>query len=123
MFSQLAYMLAEIIYLKDVLQQMKTPDKDGQAVPFSIKVRTLNRFSKKGGKLNTYPEARLVMKEKQERITSVNALRSMAPRVLKERKKPNHFDNKTRNIRMPDGQKRKIHIRYIIEFNGKKVIY
>jgi hypothetical protein len=116
-------MLAENIYLKEVLQQMKTPDKDGQAVPFSIKVRTLNRYSKKGGKLNSYTEARLVMKEKQERITSVAALRAMQPRVLKERKNPHHFQNKTRNIRLPNGERRKIHIRFIIEFNGKKVIY
>tara|TARA_R110002124_G_scaffold193013_1_gene360283 strand:- start:10 stop:360 length:351 start_codon:yes stop_codon:yes gene_type:complete len=116
-------MLAETIYLKDVLQQMKTPDKDGQAVPFSMKTRTLNRYTKQGGKLKTYPEARLVMKEKQERITDVIALRSMAPRVIKERKNPHHFDNKTRNIRLANGEKRKIHIRYIIDFNDKKVIY
>ncbi|MDO6813824.1 hypothetical protein [Tenacibaculum soleae] len=116
-------MLAETIYLKDVLQQMKTPDKDGQAVPFAIKVRTLNRYSKKGGKLNSYTEARLVMKEKQERITSVEALRTMQPKVLKERKNPHHFQNKTRNIRLSNGERKKIHIRFIIEFNNKKVIY
>lgn len=116
-------MLGENIYLKDVLLQMKTPDDNGQAVPFSIKTRTLNRYSKKGGKLNSYPDARLVMNEKQERITSVAALRSMQPKVLKERKNPHHFQNKTRNIRLPNGMKKKIHIRFIIEFNGQKVIY
>ena len=63
------------------------------------------------------------MKEKQERITSVAALRAMQPRVLKERKNPHHFQNKTRNIRLPNGERRKIHIRFIIEFNGQKVIY
>ena len=116
-------MLAENIYLKDVLQQMKTPDADGKAIPFSIKVRTLNRYTKKGGKLNTYENAKLVMQEKQERVTSIIALRTLQPKFLKDRKKPNHFTNKTRNIRLPNGEKKKIHIRFIIEFNGKKVIY
>lgn len=102
---------------------MKTPDDNGQAVPFSIKTRTLNRYSKKGGKLNSYPEARLVMSEKQERITNVDALRKMKPRVLRERKNPNHFNNKTRNIRLPNGDRKKIHIRFIVEFNGQKVMY
>jgi len=39
------------------------------------------------------------------------------------RKNPNHFDNKTRNLSLPSGDKRKINIRYIIEFNNQKVIY
>lgn len=116
-------MLGQTIYLQEVLQQMKTLDSEGKAVPFSLKTRTLNRYSKKGGKLKEYPEARLVMNEKQERITSVAALRAMQPKVLRERKNPQHFQNKTRNIRLPNGEKRKIHIRFIIEFNNQKVIY
>ena len=116
-------MLANTIYLKDVLTIMKTPDADGKAIPFSIKTRTLNRYTKKGGKLNSYPIACLVMKEKQERITSIDALKTMQPKVVRERKNPHHFANKTRNIRLPNGEKKKVHIRFIIEFNGKKVIY
>jgi hypothetical protein len=38
-------------------------------------------------------------------------------------KNPNHWVNATRNIRLPNGQKRKVHIRLIIEFNHQKVVY
>lgn len=109
--------------MKDVLTKMKTLDENGKAVPFSIKFRTLNKYTSKGGKLKEYAEARLVTKEKQERITSVSALRTMQPRVIKERKNPNHFANKTRNLRLPNGEIKKFRIRFIIEFNGQKVIY
>ena len=110
------------IYLKDVLKQMKTLNSKGEAPSFSIKVRTFNNFSKTGGKLNHYPKAWLVMKEKNYDPTSIKALRTL-PKKPVDRKNPNHFENKTRNIRLPNGQKRKIHIRFIIEFNNQKVIY
>lgn len=116
-------MLAENIYQKDVLKQMKTLDENGKAVPFSIKFRTFNKFSKKGGKLKVYEEARLVTKEKQERITDVNSLRTLQPRVIKERKNPHHFANKTRNLKLPNGEIKKFRIRFIVEFNGKKMNY
>ncbi|MCQ4039738.1 hypothetical protein [Riemerella anatipestifer] len=38
-------------------------------------------------------------------------------------KKPNHFANRTRNIKLPDGQIKKINILFIQEYNGKKVVY
>lgn len=43
---------------------MRTPDNEGRAVKFDIAVRTLNRQSKTGGKLNRYKNAKLVMHEK-----------------------------------------------------------
>mgnify|MGYP000536602619 CR=1 FL=1 len=120
---QLAIMLQETIYLQDVLQQIKTLDASGRAVPFSIKVRTLNRYSKTGGKLHTYPQAKLVMKEENPNVNSVNSLR-YKPKPKTSRRDPKHFENKTRNIKvLPQGSFVKIHIRYIIEFNNKKVIY
>jgi hypothetical protein len=38
-------------------------------------------------------------------------------------KDPHHWSNSTRNVLLPNGQKRKLHIRLIIEFNNKKVCY
>jgi len=115
-------MSTETIYLKEVLNQMKTLDANGKANPFSIKFRTYNKFSKTGGKLKHYPIAKLVMKEENPNINSIAALRT-TPKAPVARKNPNHFDNKTRNLNLPNGEKRKINIRYIIEFNNLKVIY
>ena len=116
-------MLQENIFLKEVLETMKTLDADGRAVPFSISVRTLNRYSKTGGKLKKFPKAKMVMKEENPNANSDMALR-IKPKKPTARKNPNHQQNKTRNIKiLPQGNIITIHIRYIIEFNGKKVIY
>lgn len=101
---------------------MKTLDADGKATKFSIAVRTFNKFSKTGGKLNTYPVAKLVMKEENPHTHTIDSLRR-APKKPVERRNPNHFENKTRNIKLPNGTIKKINIRFIISFNGKKVIY
>lgn len=120
---QLATMQQETIYLNDALQQMQTLNSSGRAPEFSIKVRTLNRFSKTGGKLHHYPKAKLVIKEENPNLNSVNSLRNK-PKEKTTRRNPNHFENKTRNIKvLPQGNFVKIHIRYIIDFNNKKVIY
>lgn len=115
--------MEEMLYLKDVLEIMRTPNAEGRAVPFDISVRTFNRFSKEGGKLNIYKNARLVMKEKGLDPNSIYALQHFKKKPEASRKNPQHFTNKTRNLRLENGDKRKIHINYIISFNGKKVIY
>ena len=121
---QLACMEQQTIYLQDVLTQMKTLDAEGRAVPFSIKARTLNRYSKTGGKMLHYPKAKLVMAEENPNANSVQSLRYKPEPTSTERRNPNHFENKTRNIKvLPQNHIKKIHIRYIIEFNNQKVIY
>lgn len=35
---------------------------------------------------------------------------------------PRHYDNSTRNIILPGGEVRKVHIRLIRTFNGKRVL-
>lgn len=112
----------EKVFLRDVLETMRTLDKDGRAVHFSISFRTLNKSSHKGGRLVSYPVAKLVIKEENPKADSTHALRYYKKQVT-IRRRPNHWDNKTRNIKLPDGKIRKIHINHIIEFNGKKVIY
>lgn len=117
-------MQQENIYLQDALEQMKTLDANGKAVAFDIKVRTLNRYSKTGGKLKHYTTAKLVMAEENKNVNSVMSLRYAPKPVVTTRRNPRHFENKTRNIKvLPQNQIKKIHIRYIIEFNNKQVIY
>ena len=38
-------------------------------------------------------------------------------------KNPNHWQNKTRNLKLSDGTIKKICILFIVAFNGKEVIY
>lgn len=69
--------------------------------------------------------AKLVMKEKGLDPDSIHALRNFKPsEEPKERirKNPNHFGNKTRNIRLESGKVTKIGILWIKEFNGKTVV-
>lgn len=120
--SHLGTMEPETVFLRDVLEQMRTLNENGRAVPFSISFRTLNRQSKTGGRLVQYPEAKLVIKEENPKADSITSLRYHKKQV-KTRRKPNHWDNKTRNIKLPNGQIKKIHINHIISFNGKKVVY
>lgn len=114
-------MEAETIYLNEVLEIMRTPNSEGRAVKFDIEVRTLNKNSKTGGKLNVYENAKLVMKEKPK--DPLAHLKFKPSETKKVKKNPQHFPNKTRNIRLESGEIKKIHINYIISFNGKKVIY
>lgn len=110
------------IFLRDVLERMRTLDENGRAVQFSISFRTLNRQSKTGGRLITYPEAKLVIKEENKKADSNHALRYFKKQV-KVRRRPNHWDNKTRNIKLPNGEIKKVLINHIITFNGLKVVY
>ena len=117
-------MLQQYIYLNEVLQTMSTLDANGFAVPFSISFRTLNRNSKTGGKLINYPKAKLVIKEENKNINSLQSLRTVNTRKTTIQRNPNHWENKTRNIKvLPQGNIKKIHINHIIEFNNKTVVY
>lgn len=112
------------VYLKEVLEQMRKLDTNGRAVRFDISVRTFNRQTKKGGKLKVYNNVKLVMNEKGVDRDSIYALQNFKNgTAVRDRKNPRHFQNKTRNIRLESGEVKKIHINYIIEFNGKKVVY
>lgn len=114
----------ETIYLRDALALMKTLDADGRAVPFSLKTRTFQRNSKTGGNIRFYEKAKMVMAEENPHTDSVKSLQYVSkPRPIM-RKNPNHFENKTRNIKtLPQGDIKRINIRFIIEMNGQKVIY
>ena len=100
--------MVEKIFLKDALAEMRKLDAEKKPIPFSIAVRTYNKQNGFGGKLLVYHNATL----KQQ------------PKGKKEfEKNPNHWDNKTRNIKLADGSIKKIIILFIVAFNGKEVVY
>ena len=96
------------VFLKDVLAEMRKLDERKKPIPFTITVRTYNRQNSFGGKLCAYTGATLMQQ----------------PRHKQEfEKNPNHWQNKTHNIKLSDGTIKKICILFIVAFNGKEVIY
>ena len=96
------------VFLKDVLAEMRKLDQRKKPIPFTITVRTYNKQNSFGGKLCTYTGATLMQHPRHKQDFEKN---------------PNHWQNKTRNIKLSDGTIKKICILFIVAFNGKEVIY
>ncbi|MBT0551972.1 hypothetical protein [Riemerella anatipestifer] len=107
--------MENIIFLTDVLSDMKRLDSLKNPIPFSIKIRTFNLQNKTGGNIKFYSSAVLLNPPRQK------GAKRLAMNI--DFKNPNHFANRTRNIKLPDGQIKKINILFIQEYNGKKVVY
>ena len=107
--------MEKTLFLSEILTEMKKLDNQKNPVPFSIKVRTFNLQNKSGGNIRYYPEAVLMQAPKTK---GIKRLADATPF-----KNPNHGENRTRNIKLPDGSIKKINILFIIEFHGKKVVF
>lgn len=124
--------MEETISLKAALAIIDKKDKEGNAYPFDITFRSLQRNSKTGGKLYEYKQVKKI-RAKVDNLKTKSSLRFSSTKthfLIKEvqtqviaKKNPNHFENRTRNLELQNGKPRKIHIRLIISINGKKVIY
>jgi len=110
------------ISLSAALEIINRKDKNGEAFPFDISVRTLNRNSKSGGKLNVYNGAKLLINESNSTPGKARLLDNVLVGETVSRS-PNHWRNKTKNISLDNGKIVKIHLRLIISINNKKVVY
>jgi hypothetical protein len=106
-----------MIFLKAVLEEMEETDKAGQLKPFSIEFVKADRNKKTGGDIVSIEKA-VILKRMNYSSTTSTAVQQSG-----KNKKSNHWENSTRNILLPNGQKRKLHIRLITKFNGQPVIY
>lgn len=95
------------MFLSEVLEKMKEAN-------FTLEIRTFNKYNKTGGKTKIYENAELLRPPKNKGLVRLSDLTPF--------KNPNHFENRTRNIKLEDGTMKKIHIVFIIRFNGIKVI-
>lgn len=102
------------ISLREVLKTMRLLDEDKNPIPFCLTVRTFSRNDKSGGQIRTFKNATLLQPPKAPGKT-----RLADPTLFK---KPNHFVNRTRNIKDETGIS-KINILFIISFNNLDVIY
>ncbi len=99
---------------------MGRKDVNGEPIPCDVVVRTFNRQSKKGGRLVTYKTAKVLpLSSSKERVETIESL----ARVDLPAKNPNHFLNKTRNIKTADGELKKINLLFVIKVNGQFVRY
>lgn len=106
------------ILLRDVIAEMDRIDGNGKPVPFSAKFVTADRKRRTGGEIISVENAvKCIGKRKGEVVydgrTDQNRIR----------RDPHHYENATRNIMLENSVIRKLHIRLILEFNGKKVLY
>lgn len=105
--------MAQHIFLRQALKLID------ELEVFDIEIRTFNKFNKSGGSYRIYKNAKKVKSDdKKSSNVSLDFYRK-----ARERKNPNHWENATRNIELPNGQIKKIKIRYIIKLNGIEVIY
>jgi len=105
--------MQKAIFLSQVLTEMKKLDANKNPISFSISVRTYNNQNKSGGKLITFENAVLMQAPKTPGKIRLSQARAF--------KNPNHFDNRTRNVKTDQGIK-KINILFIIKFNGADVV-
>lgn len=115
-------MAGNYIRLTEVLDLMDALDSNGDPIPFSIRFVTANRKDKTGGEIITIDKAVKCVGKDKKGNPVIDTRRKETPDLTKP-KNPNHWSNATRNLFLPNGQIRKVHIRLIIEFNGQKVCY
>lgn len=99
--------------LSDVLKEMRRLDENKNPIPFDITIRTYNSQNKSGGRLVTYENAVLMQPPKKPGLIRLSQKTDF--------KNPNHFANRTRNLKTNEGIK-KIHILFIIKFNRVDVV-
>jgi hypothetical protein len=107
-----------MIALNEVLNQMEQVNRRGFAMPFHIEVVSYNKETGEAGNVKVYENA--VLCTSGARI-SIKKKVSATPQ--KKKISQNHFINSTRNVELPSGEVKKIHIWLIRQFNGEKVVW
>lgn len=105
------------IKLIDALNKKEDVDRNGQAAVFSIKYMKDDRdFKEIRWAKKVEPSGKLAKREK--------SLKHYYEDQVKTKKDPRHNANATRNVFDLDRSEiRKVKIRFIVRFNGLKVIY
>lgn len=120
-FLEVCSMESTEIFLNDALKIMQLKDKEGKPFPFDLTYRTFNSQTKQGGKLKIYTAVKHLPDANPNALPSKSIEAIFAE--VKSEKKPEHFDNRTRNIELQNGDIKKIRIDFIISINNRKVIY
>jgi hypothetical protein len=112
----------EFILLRDALKEMETA-VDGMPCRFSVTAISYDEQRGTGGEILEYKNVCLNdAKINFKHVVPVEYRREQPIRITQNRN-PHHRENKTKNVRLANGQIRKIHLRFITHFNGVNVIY
>ncbi|MCX6267044.1 MAG: hypothetical protein NTW16_06765 [Bacteroidetes bacterium] len=114
-------MNSNFIQLSKALDLMDQLDDDGKPVRFHVKFVTADRIRRTGGEIIEIPSVRKCVGNRNGK--TVFDIRQKADENPSISRQPNHWMNSTRNILLPNGGIRKVHIRLIIEFNNQKVFF
>jgi hypothetical protein len=109
------------IRLGECLEQMEQLDEFGKPKKFQMRFVTANRNLGTGGEIIEIEDGRKCVGKRNGSV--VHDTRKAYAEVPALSKDPHHWINSTRNILLPNGQIRKVHIRLIIEFNHQKVCF
>lgn len=103
---------SDTILFKDMLTYLDS----GQ--PFSLSFVTYDKKRGTGGEwINVKSAVKFMAKGNQTK-----SIEAAQPSFTMLSKNPKHFENSTRNIKLQNGEIRKVHIRLIRLFNNKTVI-
>lgn len=103
---------SDTILFKDMLTYLDS----GQ--PFSLSFVTYDKKRDTGGEwINVKSAVKFMAKGHQTK-----SIEAAQPSFTMLSKNPKHFENSTRNIKLQNGEIRKVHIRLIRLFNNKTVI-
>ncbi len=111
----------QVISLNEALQEMDKRDRNDKILPVDLIVKTFSSAKRTGGSTKEYSNVKCFPIAKTSRKKSITVKNILDP--VKAIKNPNHFENYTRSIELPDGSIKRINIIFIISVNGKKVIY
>jgi len=108
------------IRLIDVLSEIEKLDENELPVKVNMKFVTADRKRMTGGEIIELKGARKCVGKKNGKVIFD---KRKATVDLTTSRDPRHYLNSTRNMLLPNGRIRKVHIRLIIEFNGKTVCF
>ncbi|MFZ4523913.1 MAG: hypothetical protein ACOYNC_19585 [Bacteroidales bacterium] len=114
-------MISNYIQLSKALDLMDQLDDDGKPVKFQVKFVTANRKLKTGGEIIEIADGRKCVGKRRGEMVFDMRKSLQDPSCVS--RPPNHTANSTRNILLPTGGIRKVHIRLIIEFNNQKIFF
>ena len=117
----LAGMNSKYIQLSKALDLMDQLDDDGKPVKFHVKFVTADRIRRTGGEIIEIPSGRKCVGNRNGKtVFDTRQRKDENPSISRP---PNHWKNSTRNILLPNGGIRKVHIRLMIEFNNQKIFF
>jgi hypothetical protein len=114
------------IHLRDALRMMGDKTPDGQPIPFRYKGFSFNRKTLRGGDEVNIPEcvllteAALANPRSMRRRASDRAAKATSTSA--KHRPGAHFRNATRDLLLPTGDKHRVIVWLMTEFNGQRVV-